>query len=425
MGLGEGRPSPGLGWVNSLICPYTKYGVLLSRALDRGVDEGPDLFPKPGAYIRGVSGRDDLSFQQIDGSPSMSVRESSPATFDGVLPHVRRASTLAALNPGNVVRVVNTDDTNHRRRHMPIDEYFPDIEPRQWTEVRGWVMDIVRDVDGHTPYTSRDIALAVSRLAVWASNNLGIELERDVLLRREFINRFIGFGCKGQTEATRSNLRAQLLRVAETLLDPSLAPVRLAALGPADPSQPYDSGEIARLSSWANGQRTEARRRNAEALIALGLGAGLSASEIGNLRAQDVDASEGGVTVHVRSGRVRAVPVIAEWESSIAARAEELEPSTFMFRPGHAKFYPNLISNFVSRGRWSEVLPQTQRLRATWIVRHLDAGTPIAPLIAAAGVDSLEAMTRYVRFLVPVAEPEANRLLRLSRTSKHSVEETY
>ena len=297
---------------------------------------------------------------------------------------------------------------------MTGSNYLPYVDLSEWTEVRGWVMDVVADAEGRTPYKPRDLALAVSRLALWGSTSVGIELDRDVLLRREFIDRFIRYGCRGQTEAARSNLRAQLLRVAEALLEPTLAPVRLAVLGPADPSQPYSEQEIAKMCSWAAGQHTDGRRGNAMILLALGLGAGLSASEIGNLQREDIRVNSHGVTARVESGRVRIVPVVEEWESSVAARAAELTEGAFLFRPGHTKFYPNLISNFVARGGWSEVLPQTQRLRATWIVRHLDAGTPIAPLIAAAGVDSLEAMTRYVRFLAPVAGLEAQRTLRLS-----------
>ena len=42
-------------------------------------------------------------------------------------------------------------------------------------------------------------------------------------------------------------------------------------------------------------------------------------------------------------------------------------------------------------------------MRATWIVTHLTAGSPVKALVEAAGVDSLEALTRYLRF-VPDAD---------------------
>jgi hypothetical protein len=56
------------------------------------------------------------------------------------------------------------------------------------------------------------------------------------------------------------------------------------------------------------------------------------------------------------------------------------------------------------------VRPTSQRLRATWIVHHLDAGVPVVTLMRAAGVESLESFTRYVRFVA--ADPEHAQRLR-------------
>jgi len=84
-----------------------------------------------------------------------------------------------------------------------------------------------------------------------------------------------------------------------------------------------------------------------------------------------------------------------------------------MFRENHVAFYQTLISGFVDRSDTSRVHPQTQRLRATWIVRHLAAGTPVVELMQAAGVESLEAFTRYVKFVPRVSRRVARDALRL------------
>ena len=58
-----------------------------------------------------------------------------------------------------------------------------------------------------------------------------------------------------------------------------------------------------------------------------------------------------------------------------------------------------------------------QRLRATWIVWHLCARTPLDVLAAAAGIDRGDsgAIARYLRFVPDMAAAEARLLLRDAR----------
>jgi len=94
--------------------------------------------------------------------------------------------------------------------------------------------------------------------------------------------------------------------------------------------------------------------------------------------------------------------VLREWEDALIDRVASMDPEKYAFRENHTTFYPNLVSNFVDRGHPTRVRLTTQRLRATWIVRHLVAGTPVVALMDAAGVESLEAFTRYTAFVLPL-----------------------
>ena len=91
--------------------------------------------------------------------------------------------------------------------------------------------------------------------------------------------------------------------------------------------------------------------------------------------------------------------MLREWEAALIERAASMDPGKYAFRENHTTFYPNLVSNFVDRGQPTRARLTTQRLRATWIVNHLDAKTPIVALVEAAGVESLEAFTRYLCFV--------------------------
>lgn len=191
---------------------------------------------------------------------------------------------------------------------------------------------------------------------------------------------------------------------------PQRFPRKLGVLSPSNAAAPYSDRDLVRLRNWANSQSTPFRRTNAAVLLALGAGAGLSASEIGRLRIGRLRVDAAGVVVDVDSERMRTVPVLRAWEEVLIERAAALPPGSYAFRENHTVEYPNLISSFVVRSGTMTVRPTSQRLRATWIVTHLRAGTPVVDLMRAAGVESLEAFTRYVKFVEP-REAHASRVV--------------
>lgn len=285
--------------------------------------------------------------------------------------------------------------------------YEPEIRTDAWLGVRDFVVSAVADASSKVSYDEKDLLLVCGRLAVWADRSAGLPVDRDVLFRREIIVQFIAQGLPSFSPSARGNMRSQLLRMSEVLLDRRSIPRRLPPLPPADPSKPYSTKELISLRSWASGQSTEPRRANAAVLVASGIGAGLSASEIGNLRVGDIELKADVVVLRVGGERARSVPVLQGWADALRDRRNQLPPDAFAFRENHSAFYPNLVSNFVARSGRLGVKPQTQRMRATWIVYHLTLGTPVVPLIRAAGVDSLEALTRYVRFVPDLDDASA------------------
>jgi hypothetical protein len=72
----------------------------------------------------------------------------------------------------------------------------------------------------------------------------------------------------------------------------------------------------------------------------------------------------------------------------------------------------NAITNFVNRGYSGGLRPSSQRMRATWIVCHLNARTPLNVLSTAAGLESIDALARFQPFMHPWPEDDARRLLR-------------
>jgi integrase len=291
----------------------------------------------------------------------------------------------------------------------PLANYSPAIAPHIWAQLQDFVVDAVVDVRGRTPYSDLDLALIASRLTLWAWETAGMNLDRGQIFSRSTIGRFIAVGLPGYNDAGRGNLRSQLLRMSEVLLSDRRSPRTLEALGPAHPSRPYTPKDLISLRSWADGHSTSARRANAEVLLALGLGAGLSASEIGDLRVRDIIVNERGVDLTVGGTRARVVPVVRAWEGALRSRVVQLDGDRFAFRENHTVAYDNLISNFVDRSIVRGPRPETQRMRATWIVHHLSNCAPVTVLMRAAGVSSLEAFTRYVGFVEDIESMESLR----------------
>jgi len=85
-------------------------------------------------------------------------------------------------------------------------------------------------VDGRTPYDRGDLRLALRHLVFWCHATAGLELDSGMVLRREIIDRFVRVGLTEYSPGSQANLRSQLLRIAELLMDRRHAPARLRPL---------------------------------------------------------------------------------------------------------------------------------------------------------------------------------------------------
>jgi hypothetical protein len=290
-------------------------------------------------------------------------------------------------------------------------EYRPAIPDAHWATIGEFVRNAVTDSIAGTPYSMTELMSTVTRHVHWCWQAAGFELDREVIFSRRVIAHAVGQSTRGLTPASQANLRAQLLRVAEQLLDDD-GLLHLPALPSSSPSKPYTSSELTVLRSWSRGQTTPRGRQSAAALVSLGVGAGLAARELCAVTAADVCEDDEGVLVSVTSGRCRTVPLLRSWEEMLLETVSSAKPGVPLFRPGHGTFYPNIVTNFVARSAGIELKPQSPRMRATWVVTMLAAGVAPRELMRAAGVSSLEAFTRFMPFVPPGDEGLARFTLR-------------
>lgn len=156
-----------------------------------------------------------------------------------------------------------------------VRSYRARIDPNHWVVIRDFVYDVVERSETHVPYKTKDLYNAVSEFTLWGWQSAALPLEISALFNRNVIAYYAQVGCGHLTAAARGNRRSLLLRVSEHLVRTGYR--RLPPIPPSNPSEPYSQREVLSTISWARGQTTAPRRMNAHVLIALGLGAGLSA----------------------------------------------------------------------------------------------------------------------------------------------------
>lgn len=292
-----------------------------------------------------------------------------------------------------------------------IEQYIPKMPSDYWDTIGDFVRSCITNAQPSLRISAQKSLRPVTALVLW-SWQLGYELDRRLIFDRMTIEEFIASGCPASwSSATRGNMRSQLFNISEALLGTEARIPRLNPLPPSNPSKPYDTNEIVTFRSWARGQSTQSKRHDATALLALGAGAGLATEDLLTIHVGDVTLIDGFVIVNVTGRRPRQVPVLAEWESDLLDVVRETTPGAFVFGQNRTTRQKNAVSNFLSKTTGTHK-PNSQRLRATWIVHHLGVATPVKALLGAAGVESFEAFTRFIPFVPEVDPMEARHVLR-------------
>jgi len=265
-------------------------------------------------------------------------------------------------------------------------------------DARRFAALVVDDVSRRVSYRYENLLVAVQHHVRWAHVVSGLPLEREFLFRRDVIAVAVQ-QLPMKSDASLGRRRAILLRVAEAL---GVSERAMPPLYGSEPSAPYAAQEIAELRVWSAVQE-ESRRGSARVLLALGIGAGLTSSELCGVTSSDISSDAS--WIEVSGPRARAVQVEAEWRDALRGALHITDGP--IFQP-NVRWYPNKISDYVRSTRGDQLRPKPQRMRATWLLRRMTDGIPVQDLLYAAGVKSLDALARFERFLpAPAVVPSS------------------
>jgi hypothetical protein len=173
----------------------------------------------------------------------------------------------------------------------------------------------------------------------------------------------------------------------------------------------YTATELRLLYADANDQRTSATRRAARALIALGAGAGLDGRWATQVGAEDVVVDGDLVLVQVGAPVERTVPILAHWEAEMAELATTAGDE---FLVGGYSMSRNRASSLIARLEVPPGHPRISlpRLRSTWLLWHVTAGTRLPELAIAAGLQGVAMLSDLLRSVSPMPERDAQLMLR-------------
>jgi hypothetical protein len=143
-------------------------------------------------------------------------------------------------------------------------------------------------------------------------------------------------------------------------------------------------------------------------MLALGVGAGLHPNEIVELPRANIEFTSRGTTIHVTGKNSRSIPLLHEWEEYV-----DVHPAhEYAIASAATNRTTRILTDFIKASSGVQLKPTPQRLRATWVVTHLNASTPLPVLLDAAGLASPFSLNRYLPYASFLGAVDADAALR-------------
>jgi integrase len=269
------------------------------------------------------------------------------------------------------------------------DGYTPRFIPgAHWAQFRLALIEILVEADAPSVGAADNWVRELARYAYWAWQQ-GMPVTREVLMRLDLLDHYVTSAPLHVPRTAEKPLRA--IRTRLEGVDRQAVRSTLSRVGPGF----YTSTEMAAFASWANSQDDRRRRTNAFALLSFTAGAGLRPGEFVELRVGDVSVRSDMVVVSLSDRRTAVVDL---WDAAAREAVAGRAADEYVFDVVTDRSDPRILQSFIRRTRGSQ-LPVPDRLRATWLMNQLIAGTPVDVLCSAAGLTTSYTLRAYFPFL--------------------------
>lgn len=176
------------------------------------------------------------------------------------------------------------------------------------------------------------------------------------------------------------------------VVNPRFWPDETQPLPQTGPAAPYKTNQEAALRRCAL-SKGEPGRPDEIAVTGLSLGAAMNAAQIASAKPSDVtDLGGGRVGIQVTASHPRLVPIRADYTELVLRAVEFANPDRFVSATSRNAVYM-VAQRVLVRGLGALCL---KRSRSTWLLAHLNAGTPIPALRVIAGPLSMNTLNALV-----------------------------
>lgn len=203
------------------------------------------------------------------------------------------------------------------------------------------------------------------------------------------------------TPHTLTSWRSHLRRIALLLGIAEWSREKETRVRTALPS-PYSPADVNRLLLGAQSVPSRVVGPRAEAVTLACLACGLSTPDLRTVGPNDVwrDETDGAVLVQVGGEAPRTVVALDRYADDLLAACVRVTTRLLVGDNPTKKNLIDPIMRVMRRVDGGDF--NVQRLRSTWIVGHLENGTPLPYLTIAAGLRKPEALLRYAMFARPI-----------------------
>ncbi|TDW30346.1 tyrosine-type recombinase/integrase [Cryobacterium psychrophilum] len=289
-----------------------------------------------------------------------------------------------------------------------IDNYVAVMPAAHWTAIESFVRDSVTSLGFQTRGVARNYLAATAKFAHWLWQTAAANLDPAAAFRPALVRRFVHeiMSARAETYQQQTAQRLNTLVAHFTAATPD----RQTRKNPAS-VRPYASRDLITFRSSAARRTNVERRMNAHVLLALGAGAGMRAEEIALARISDVTTDGDELLVSVRGHRARTVPLRVEWRHALTTGINGREPGEWLFAGYRLPEYPARVIHQFGIDAPDEPTPSATRLRATWLVGHLNAGLRLDILLELAGLTSPTSLAPYMRAMTPYDMVDVRHLI--------------
>ena len=278
------------------------------------------------------------------------------------------------------------------------------IDDTQWQQVRSVVIEAVLGMEPPSVGYAQKLLRQAALLATWAVTQ-GVAATRQAMFNADVVEAWTAHQLRnGVDERSVATYRSRLRHIVGA--HRTAVGVKRRKL-----AAPYSAEDDLALRRAVVGQRTPGIRTSACLLYGLARGAGLSSSDLSELRIGDIHRS--GDTVRIEA-RGRTLWVLDSVVDVLQIGLELTNRTASEYAVGSKSSAKREVSRAAHRLKLPRGIPalSVSRCRSTWIVDHLNAGTPVPVIAEALGVGSTRFVDDLLEFCETTPAADRQRLLR-------------